>query len=232
MNRPCLIRLADVVKHYTNGDVTAVDHVSLAIMEGEYVVVMGPSGCGKSSILNLMGALDHSTSGEVYFREQSLSKHASLDRLRANEIGFVFQAFHLLPTLNVLENVQVPMFGKPWSVAERVSRARVLLAMVNMTHRAAAMPQRLSIGERQRVAIARALANDPAVLLADEPTGNLDSKNGEEVLAIFRRLHEDRKMTLVVITHSDQVAEQAERVIHLKDGRIDRETLTNLRSPN
>jgi putative ABC transport system ATP-binding protein len=215
-----LIRVVDVVKHYPNGDVTAVNHVSLSIDEGEYVVIMGPSGCGKSSLLNLIGALDRPTSGEIYFRDQPLSKLTSLDRFRATEIGFVFQAFHLLPTLTSLENIQVPMFVQPWSLRERVTQAKRLLDLVGMSHRADALPNRLSIGERQRVALARALANQPKTLLADEPTGNLDSKNGEAVLKLFANLHRELKMTLVIITHSSEVSTCAQRVIHLRDGRV------------
>lgn len=220
-----LFRFDDVVRHYSNGDVTAVNHLSLSIADGEYVVVMGPSGCGKSSMLNMLGALDQPTSGTIYFRGENLARHPSLDRFRANEIGFVFQAFHLLPTLNALENVQVPMFSMTWPIAKRVAKAKELLEMVGMAHRLNALPQRLSIGERQRVAIARALANEPVALLADEPTGNLDSKNGEEVLKIFDKLHREQKMTLVIVTHSNEVAERADRVIHLRDGKIERETV-------
>ncbi len=219
-----IIRVADAVKHFTNGDVTAVNHVSLSIRRGEYVVIMGPSGCGKSSLLNLIGGLDQPTSGEVYFKGQALSRFPSLDKFRGEEIGFVFQAFHLLPTLSALENIQVPMFVKDWSLSQRVQRAKELLELVGMSHRANSLPQRLSIGERQRVAIARALANKPCVLLADEPTGNLDSRNGADVLDLFDRLHDDFGMTLVIITHSPEVAQRADRVVHLVDGRIDHET--------
>jgi putative ABC transport system ATP-binding protein len=218
--RDRLFNIVDVVKHYTNGNVTAVDHVSFSIDRGEYMVIMGPSGCGKSSLLNLIGALDKPTSGEVYFCDQSLSKHPSLDQFRASQIGFVFQSFHLLPTLNSLENIQVPMFVMPWAVSKRVARAKELLDLVGMSHRSRALPSQLSTGERQRVAIARALANEPCALLADEPTGNLDSQTGEEVLDIFSRLHEEKGTTIVVITHSPELAKRAERVIHMIDGRI------------
>jgi len=216
----CMFRLEDVVKYYANGNVTAVNHVSLTIERGEYLVIMGPSGCGKSTLLNLIGALDKPTSGEIYFRNEPLSKHPSLDRFRASEIGFVFQAFHLLPTLNALENVQVPMFVMPWNVSKRVARAKELLELVGMSHRSNSLPSRLSIGERQRVAIARSLANEPCVLLADEPTGNLDSKTGGEVLDIFSKLHQERGTTTVIITHSLELSKRGERVVHMIDGRI------------
>ena len=220
----CIMRLQDVVRHFPNGDVTAVNHISLSIKEGEYIAIMGPSGCGKSTLLNMMGAIDQPTSGTIFFREQPLSQLPSLDRFRSSEIGFVFQAFHLLPTLSAIENVQVAMFVQPWGSKERIERAKRLLEMVGMSHRINALPNRLSIGERQRVAIARALANEPSMLLADEPTGNLDSRNGEEVLKLFKRIH-NQNMTLVVITHSDEVAKEADRIIYLKDGKIDREVL-------
>lgn len=219
-----LIRVDDVVRYYPNGNVTAVNHVSLTINRGEYVAIMGPSGCGKSSLLNLIGSLDLPTSGNIYFENQSLINHPSLDSFRATKIGFVFQAFHLLPTLTSLENVQVPMFTQSLSIAERIERAKELLELVGMSHRLDALPDRLSIGEKQRVAIARALANKPEVLLADEPTGNLDSVNGQAVLELFDRLHRVNQMTLVIITHSAEVAQCAERVIHLRDGRISHET--------
>jgi len=220
----CIMRLVDVVRHFPNGEVTAVNQISLSIAEGEYIAIMGPSGCGKSTLLNLMGAIDQPTSGTILFREQPLSKLPSLDRFRSSAIGFVFQAFHLLPTLTAIENVQVAMFVKPWRVKERVERAKHLLDTVGMSHRLNALPNRLSIGERQRVAIARALANEPSILLADEPTGNLDSRNGAEVLKLFKQIHL-RNMTLVVITHSDEVSKEADRIIYLKDGKIDREVI-------
>lgn len=221
-NNGCIMRLVDVVKYFPSGEVTAVNHISLTIAEGEYIAIMGPSGCGKSTLLNLMGAIDQPTSGTVFFRDQALTELPSLDRFRSSQIGFVFQAFHLLPTLSAIENVQVAMFVQPWSVKERVERAKHLLETVGMSHRMNSLPNRLSIGERQRVAIARALANEPSILLADEPTGNLDSKNGQEVLKLFKRIHL-QNMTLVVITHSDEVAKEADRIIYLKDGKIDRE---------
>ena len=219
----CLIRVEDVVRYYPNGNVTAVNHVSLTINRGEYVAIVGPSGCGKSSLLNLIGSLDLPTSGNIFFENQSLTTHPSLDTFRATKIGFVFQAFHLLPTLTSLENVQVPMFTQSLTIPQRVERAKELLEIVGMSHRLDALPDRLSIGEKQRVAIARALANNPEVLLADEPTGNLDSVNGQAVLELFDQLHRVNKMTLVIITHSPEVADSAERVIHLRDGRVSHE---------
>jgi putative ABC transport system ATP-binding protein len=218
-----LLVLQDVVKHYPNGDVTAVSHVSMTVRQGEYVAIMGPSGCGKSSLLNLIGGLDTPTSGEVFYKGRPLSGLRSLDDYRALEIGFVFQSFHLLPTLTALENVQIPLFARSSSAAGRLARARELLSLVGMDHRLHALPSRMSIGERQRVAIARAIANGSALLLADEPTGNLDSAHGAQILELFGKLHLERGMTLIVITHCNEVAARADRVVFLRDGRIERE---------
>lgn len=207
-------------KVYPDGKVAALVDVSLDIPAGQYVAIMGPSGSGKSTLLNLLGALDTPTSGDILFEGQPLDRFGSFDRLRAERIGFVFQSFHLLPVLTVLENVQIPMFETKRSSAARVERARELLAAVNMSHRENHLPNQLSVGERQRVAIARSLANDPALLLADEPTGNLDSRTGEEILDLFDRLHAQQRKTLVVITHSQEVAERAERIIRIRDGHV------------
>jgi ABC-type lipoprotein export system ATPase subunit len=207
-------------KVYPDGKVVALDDVSLAIAPGEHVAVMGPSGCGKSTLLNLLGALDLPDSGEVFFEGVPLSRQRSLARLRSRKVGFVFQSFHLLPTLTALENVQVPMFGGPLSASGRAKKARELLETVGMFHRAKHTPSRLSVGERQRVALARALANDPVVLLADEPTGNLDSRSTAEVLDLFSSLNRDRGLTLVVVTHSPDVARRCGRVLWMSDGRL------------
>jgi putative ABC transport system ATP-binding protein len=226
-----LLVLDRLRKHFPNGDVTAVDGVSLCVQQGEYLVIMGPSGCGKSTLMNLIGGLDTPTSGEAWYKGRSLSRQWNLDHYRAREIGFVFQAFHLLPTLSALENVQIPMFAAPGSAGRRAQRAGELLDLVGMAHRRDALPERMSIGERLRVAIARALANEPTMLLADEPTGNLDSENGEQVLDLFATLHRDHGMTLIVITHSDEVAARAGRVVFLRDGRIEREVVPDRPAP-
>ncbi len=220
-----------VSKHYDDGDVAAIVELDLAIMPGEYVAVMGPSGCGKSTLLNMLGALDLPTSGEVYFEGQPLSGLRTVDRLRAEKIGFVFQAFHLLPTLTAIENVQLPMFETALSARQRELEARELLDSVKMGHRRKHLPSKLSAGERQRVAIARALANDPILLLADEPTGNLDSRTGEEVMAMFDDMHRRRRMTLVVVTHSQEVADKSQRLIRMRDGRVVSDESVALRQP-
>ncbi len=216
-----LLRAEHVSKEYEDGKVKALVDVTFEIRHGEYLAVVGPSGSGKSTMLNIVGALDMPTSGEVYFDGKRLSEIPSLDWLRSHKIGFVFQSFYLLPTLSALENVQIPMFELDMTSRERTEKARELLEAVNMGHRVKHLPSELSVGERQRVAIARSLANDPILLLADEPTGNLDSKNGALILQLFDQLHRERELTLVVITHSKEVAEAAHRVISFRDGRIE-----------
>jgi putative ABC transport system ATP-binding protein len=217
---PVILRVDNVGRTYSDGEVTALAGVSLEICRGEYVAIMGPSGSGKSTLLNMLGALDRPTTGELYFEGQPLSHLKDLDAFRSRKIGFVFQSFYLLPTLTAVENVQIPMFETGTSASLRVKKAKALLESVSMTHRIDHLPAQLSVGERQRVAIARALANDPPLLLADEPTGNLDSRSGNDVLDLFDHLHREQGKTLLVITHSQEVAERAERIIWIRDGRI------------
>lgn len=216
-----ILRTDRVGKVYPDGSVAALVDVSLTVCRGEYVAIVGPSGSGKSTLLNLLGLLDEPSSGCVYFEGQAVSGQRGCDRIRSQKIGFVFQSFHLLPMLTVVENVQVPMFEGPLSPGQRAQKATRLLEQVGMSHRAAHLPLRLSVGERQRVAIARALANDPILLLADEPTGNLDTRSGQEVLTLFARLRKETNQTLIIITHDREVAAQAERVVSVRDGRIE-----------
>ncbi len=215
-----LLRAENVSKHYHDGRVEALVDVSLEVSRGQYVAVMGPSGSGKSTLLNILGALDRPTRGEVYFQGQALSAMKSLDRYRAEQIGFVFQSFHLLPTLTAMQNVQVPMFETRLSAAQRLQRAAELLDWVGLGHRADHVPAELSVGERQRVAIARALANGPKLLLADEPTGNLDTKTAAGIFDLFARLHAERGMTIVLVTHDPHLAARAQRIVQMQDGRI------------
>jgi putative ABC transport system ATP-binding protein len=217
---PFLFRTEHLSKLYPDGQVHAVEDVSISIRRGEYVAIMGPSGSGKSTLLNLIGALDIPSSGDVYFDGQAYSSIRRLDRVRVQQFGFVFQSFHLLPILTSLENVQVPMFEGTLPAAARVQKARELLEMVGMSHRANHLPQKLSVGERQRVAIARSLANDPVVLLADEPTGNLDSVSADGVFELFAYLHRERGMTIVLITHDEEFGHRAQRTIRMQDGHV------------
>ena len=216
-----LIRTENLCKYYPDGDVQALRGIDLTIHRNEYTAIMGPSGSGKSTLLSMIGALDRPTSGEVYFDGQPLSGMQNLDHLRARQIGFVFQSFLLIPTLSALENVQVPMFESPRRGRERTEHARQLLAAVGLTQRERHLPAQLSVGERQRVAIARALANDPALLLADEPTGNLDSHNERLVLDLFEEIQARRNLTLITVTHSQAVAPRARHVVTLSDGRLE-----------
>ncbi|HWC90825.1 MAG TPA: ABC transporter ATP-binding protein [Pirellulales bacterium] len=215
-----LLHVEHASRLYPDGNVTALRDVSLTVHAGDYLSIMGPSGSGKSTLLNLMGAIDVPTSGEVYFEGQLLASQRRLHKIRAHKIGFIFQSFHLLPTLTALENVQIPMFEGSLSARQRRARAAELLELVGLAERMHHLPAQLSVGQRQRVAIARSLANDPPLLLADEPTGNLDSRSGGEVLDLFDRLHRQAGRTLVVITHSQEVAERAERIVHVRDGQI------------
>ncbi len=217
---PAALRTEGLNKVYPDGRVSALVEATVEILQGEYVAIMGPSGSGKSTLLNLLGALDVPSGGEIFFEDRPFSKLRDLDRFRARQIGFIFQSFHLLPTLTAAENVQIPMFETARSPAQRAAKAAELLDTVAMAHRASHRPSRLSVGERQRVAIARALANDPKVLLADEPTGNLDSRTAEQVLDLFDRLHRDRQMTIVMVTHGEDVAARAQRIVRLRDGRV------------
>jgi len=209
-----IVRTEHLTKVY-NGRVRALDGINLAVREGEFLAVMGPSGSGKSTLLHLLGALDRPTSGQVYVSGERLADVRDLDRFRSRTVGFVFQMHNLIATLTARENVEVPMFG-----GERRKRAQALLALVGLADRASHRPPQLSGGERQRVAIARALANEPHLLLADEPTGNLDSTSGADLMAVFRRLNREQGMTVLVVTHDPAVARATDRIVLLRDGRI------------
>jgi len=206
-------------KSYPNGQVRALQGVSLSIQAGEFVAITGPSGCGKTTLLHVLGGLDRPDRGEVRFRGRPLAD-MNLDAYRALEIGFVFQSFHLLPTLSALQNVQIPMFEAPWPVTDRAARAERLLAQVGLEGRRHHVPSALSIGERQRAAIARAMANEPALILADEPTGNLDSATQDDILGLLGLLRTNQGLTLVVVTHSPEVAAASDRRIRMRDGRL------------
>ncbi len=218
-----LIQAENLVKIYRMGqvEVPALRGVSLTVEPGEYVAIMGPSGSGKSTLMHILGCLDRPTEGSYRLEGREI---ATLDEdqraeIRKRRVGFVFQQFNLLPRMTVLENVEVPMVYLGMPPRERRQRALALLEQVGLAHRAHHRPTEISGGEAQRVAIARALANDPALILADEPTGNLDTRTGQEILALFRELHREGR-TIVVVTHDPEVAQEAERIIYLRDGKV------------
>lgn len=216
----CVFRAAGLTKEFDDGQVQALRGVDFCIHAGEFVAITGPSGCGKTTLLQMLGALDHPTGGSLHYRDQSIQNLTDSSAYRAHEIGFIFQAFHLLPTFTAKENVQMPMFETKLTAAERQERAVSLLQSVGLGHRLEHFPAKLSGGERQRIAIARSLANHPPVLLADEPTGNLDSANARNILELIVKLHQEQKMTLVMVTHDLSIANLATRTIQMKDGRI------------
>ncbi|MFN7916078.1 MAG: ABC transporter ATP-binding protein [Vicinamibacterales bacterium] len=205
--------------------VTALDNVSLTIARGEMVSIIGPSGSGKSTLLNLIGGLDRPTSGEVRVDGEALAglPDDGLTRVRRDKIGFIFQFFNLLPTLSCVENVGLPLHLRGWSRSKVDERARELLGLVQLGHRLTHLPEELSGGERQRVAIARALSIYPPILLADEPTGNLDSRTGVEILGLIRDLHTRLGSTVVIVTHDMKVAESCSRTIMIRDGHIEQD---------
>ena len=221
-----MIEIVDLVKTYADAGqgFQALKGVTFNVRQGEFIAVMGPSGCGKSTLLNVLGMMDRPTSGAYRFQRHQVEtlSDSRRTRLRRDTIGFVFQAFNLLPRMTALQNVCLPMNYAGVPRRERLERGRELLEKVGLTGKEHNTPLQLSGGERQRVGIARALANRPAFLMADEPTGNLDSRTAAEILGLFRRLHEDG-MTLMLVTHDRGVAEAAQRILHIKDGLIVRE---------
>ena len=209
-----------VRKTFEEGRVVALDELSLRAEAGEFVAVTGPSGCGKRTLLNLVGALDRPDSGSILVGGERVDELRDPADYRAATVGFVFQFHNLVPVLSALENVQVPMIGRGRSRAERERRARELLDEVGHAHRAASRPPTLSGGERQRVALARALANGPRLLLADEPTGALDSETAAQVLALVRRVRAERGTTVLLVTNDDAAAAAADRRVRMRDGRL------------
>jgi ABC-type lipoprotein export system ATPase subunit len=215
------LEVRNLRKSYDDGGIEALRGVDLTINAGEYVTISGASGSGKSTLLQLLGGLDVATSGEVLFEGAALGTTIDLDEYRAHRIGFIFQAFYLLPTLSAIENVQVPMLAISDSSSTRAERAEALLNELGLNHRLHQYPNKLSAGERQRVAIARALANHPSILLADEPTGNLDSVNSARIMEILTGIQKKRGMTLIIVTHENDIANAAPRHIRIRDGRIE-----------
>jgi putative ABC transport system ATP-binding protein len=218
-----VIQLSRVSKYFEGKrKVVALDDVSLSIGRGEMVSIIGPSGSGKSTLLNLIGGLDRPTSGEITLDGAALAgiSDDELTRIRRDKIGFIFQFFNLLPTLSSVENVALPLHLRGWSRKKIAERARELLDLVGLSHRLEHLPDELSGGERQRVAIARALSVYPPIVLADEPTGNLDTASGSEILGLMRDVHERLGCTVLVVTHDMSVAESCPRTVALRDGRI------------
>jgi putative ABC transport system ATP-binding protein len=218
------IAARDLVRSFEDGQVRALDGVSFEIERGETVAVVGPSGSGKTTLLNLLGALDRPSAGRLSIAGVEIAPGGDLDRLRAREIGFVFQLHNLIPTLSAIENVELPMMGLKVRRAERRERASELLDRVGLAQRRDFSVKKLSGGERQRVAVARALANRPQILLGDEPTGSLDSKTGSEVIDLLLELRRERGLTIVLVTHDPGVAARMSRTIELRDGRVTRDT--------
>jgi len=221
-----LIETRDLWKTYVMGDeeIHALKGVSISIERGEYVAIMGPSGSGKSTLMNLIGCLDTPSKGTYLLNEKEVSQmnDNELARIRNEEIGFVFQTFNLLPRATALHNVELPLVYAGMGKAARLEQAKAAIEKVELTHRMTHKPNELSGGQRQRVAIARALVNNPSILLADEPTGNLDSKTGVEIMALFARLHEAGN-TIIVVTHEADIAAYAHRVIAIRDGQVERD---------
>jgi putative ABC transport system ATP-binding protein len=218
-----MIKSKNLKKIYTTEDVetTALDNVNLEIKAGEYVAIMGPSGCGKSTLLNILGMLDKPSGGQYFFLDEEVSKHSERQRahLRKENIGFVFQSFNLIDELTVFENVELPLLYLGYSSAERKERVSEVLEQMEIMPRKNHFPQQLSGGQQQRVAVGRAVISKPKLILADEPTGNLDSAHGEEVMKLMSELHESGT-TIIMVTHSPAYAEYSHRIIHLFDGHI------------
>lgn len=218
-----MIKIINLTKIFRTESVqtTALNEVSLEISQGEFVAIMGPSGCGKSTLLNMIGLLDNPTSGELWFMDQEVSRYSENDRtdLRNGNLGFVFQSFNLIDELTVFENVELPLLYVGVSTRERVKRVNEALERMQIAHRTEHYPQQLSGGQQQRVAIARAIVTNPRIILADEPTGNLDSTNGNEVMNLLKELNHDGA-TVVMVTHSEENAREAERIIRMMDGYI------------
>lgn len=219
-----IIKLDNVHKDYRMGDsiVQAVEGINLEIKKGDFIVIIGPSGSGKSTMMNMVGALDLATEGDIFLDGQNIEhlEESKLAQIRGRKIGFVFQTFNLIPTLTALENIALPMVFQGLEKHERIKRAEKILENVRLSHRKNHLPNELSGGERQRVAIGRALANDPEVILADEPTGNLDTKTGAEIMKLFKDLNKKGK-TIILVTHDINLLNHAQKILKIEDGKIE-----------
>jgi ABC-type lipoprotein export system ATPase subunit len=219
--RPPAVEIVDLVKTFDEGRTRAVDGASLSVAQGEFVAITGPSGCGKSTLLHLIAALERADSGRIVVLGEEITSRHDLSRYRARTVGLVFQLHNLLPNLTAVENVEVPMYEAGLGIRERRRRALQLLELMGLADKARRRPPQLSGGERQRVAIARALSNDPPILLADEPTGNLDSKAGRNVMEALEAIHRQHGLTIIMVTHDPRIAASADRIIKMLDGRIE-----------
>jgi putative ABC transport system ATP-binding protein len=220
MNNENIIEIKNLIKSYDLGGIVALDQINLEIKKGEFVSIMGPSGSGKSTLLNMIGALDQANEGSIKVAGYDLMENKDFSSFRSKEIGFIFQLHNLIPNLTASENVQIPMLQTTSSDEEMINRAAELLKSVNLGNRLDQVPTKLSGGERQRIAIARALVNHPSIILADEPTGALDSKMGDIILELLREIHKKEDVTLILVTHEDYVAKSADRIISMMDGKI------------
>ena len=222
-----IIEINNLKKSYEKGNIKALNGINLNIKEGEFVSIIGPSGSGKSTLLNMIGALDIADNGTIKAAGYDLSKKKNLAEYRSKKIGFIFQLHNLIPNISVLENLEIPMFEGKLSGKMRKKRALELLDLVGLKNKAKMKPTKLSGGERQRIAIARSLANEPSIILADEPTGSLDSKTSEKILDQLSKLHSEKNVTLIMVTHDMNVAKLADRTIEVLDGKILKSTENN-----
>ena len=227
-----IVEIKGLEKSYEKGNIKALNGIDLDIKEGEFVSIIGPSGSGKSTLLNMLGALDIADSGTINVAGYDLSKNKNLDEFRSKKIGFIFQLHNLIPNISVVENVEIPMFEGKLSSKDRRTLALKLLDSVGLKDKAKIKPTKLSGGERQRVAIARALANDPSIILADEPTGSLDSRTSKKILDQLNKMHKEKNVTLIMVTHDMNVAKLADRVIEVLDGKILKSTDNSLLNDN
>ncbi len=230
-----IIEIHDLKKSYDKGKIKALNGINLEVKKGEFVSIMGPSGSGKSTLLNMIGALDRADEGFIKVSGIDLMTAKDLNKFRSQEIGFVFQMHNLIPNLSVVENVEIPMYETKLSSKEMRERALELLELMNFSNLSDITnkdPTKLSGGERQRVAIARALVNHPSIILADEPTGALDSKTGDTILTLLKDLHQKEKVTLILVTHEPYVANMAERIFNMLDGKIMEETTQKIEVHN